>query len=93
MVRLEQAIIMDREAQSSDTSVFRKNLPKAGSYSAIDIGIRITNGTTSAQGIAAFSMTSITTKKSSLRSASIILEVFRVITVGCVPGAIIVRTG
>lgn len=51
MVRLEQAIIMDREAQTSDTAVFRKNLPKAGSYSAIDIGIRITNGSTSAQGI------------------------------------------
>ena len=51
MVRLEQAIIMSREAQSSDAATFRKNLPTAGVYSALDIGIRVTNGSTSAQGI------------------------------------------
>lgn len=48
MVRLEQSVIMSREAQSSDTALFRRDLPKSGSYSALDIGIRLTNGATSA---------------------------------------------
>lgn len=48
MVKLEQSVIMSREAQSSNTALFRKDLPKAGAYSALDIGIRITNGATSA---------------------------------------------
>ena len=48
MVRLEQAVIMSREAQTSDTALFRKDLPKSGAYSALDIGIRLTNGSTSA---------------------------------------------
>ena len=48
MVRLEQAVLMSREAQSSDTALFRKDLPKSGAYSALDIGIRVTNGSTSA---------------------------------------------
>jgi len=48
MVKLEQSVIMNREAQTSDTALFRKDLPKAGSYSALDIGIRVTNGATSA---------------------------------------------
>jgi len=47
MVRLEQSVIMSREAQASDTALFRKDLPKSGCYSALDIGIRLTNGTTS----------------------------------------------
>ena len=47
MVRLEQAVIMSREAQTSDTALFRKDLPKSGAYSALDIGIRLTNGATS----------------------------------------------
>ncbi|DBA35259.1 TPA_asm: major head protein, DJR fold [dsDNA virus vir530] len=47
MVKLEQSVIMSREAQSSDTALFRKDLPKAGAYSALDIGIRVTNGATS----------------------------------------------
>ena len=46
-MRLEQSVIMNREAQSSDTALFRKDLPKAGVYSAVDIGIRVTNGSTS----------------------------------------------
>lgn len=47
MVRLEQSVLMSREAQTSDTALFRKNLPKSGKYSALDIGIRLTNGSTS----------------------------------------------
>ena len=47
MSRLEQSVIMSREAQSSDTALFRKDLPKSGCYSALDIGIRLTNGATS----------------------------------------------
>lgn len=46
-MRLEQQVLMNREAQSSDTALFRKDLSKAGSYSALDIGIRLTNGATS----------------------------------------------
>ena len=48
MSRIEQAVIMSREAQTSNTALFRKDLPKAGKYSALDIGIRLTNGATSA---------------------------------------------
>jgi hypothetical protein len=51
MPRLETSIIMSREAQTSDTALFRKDLPKAGAYTALDIGIRMTNGSTSAQGV------------------------------------------
>lgn len=51
MPRIEQSIIMNREAQASDTALFRKDLPKAGAYSALDICIRVTNGSTSAQGV------------------------------------------
>lgn len=47
MARIEQAVIMSREAQTSNTALFRKDLPKAGKYSALDIGIRLTNGATS----------------------------------------------
>lgn len=47
-MRLEQAVIISREAQTSDTALFRKDLPKSGAYSALDIGIRLTNGSTSA---------------------------------------------
>src|SRR5512139_1475460 len=47
MVKLEQTVLMSREAQTSDTALFRKDLPKAGAYSALDIGIRLTNGATS----------------------------------------------
>ena len=46
-MRLEQSVIMNREAQSSDAALFRKDLPKSGSYSALDIGVRLTNGATS----------------------------------------------
>lgn len=48
MARLEQAVLLNREAQSSNTVLFRKDLPKAGAYSALDIGIRLQNGSTSA---------------------------------------------
>ena len=37
---------IDREAQVSDTLVYRKDLPKEGYVSAIDIGVRFTNGAT-----------------------------------------------
>ena len=47
MPLLQQSILMNREAQVSNTALFRKDLPKAGCYSAIDIGIRLTNGATS----------------------------------------------
>jgi len=50
-MRLEQSVIMNREAQPSDTALFRKDLPKAGCYSALDIGIRLTNGATSGIGV------------------------------------------
>ena len=48
MVRLEQSVIMSREAQASDAALFRRDLPKSGAYSALDIGIRLTNGAASA---------------------------------------------
>lgn len=51
MPRLLPTVIMSREAQTSDTAVFRKDLPMAGKYSALDVGIRVTNGATSAQGV------------------------------------------
>jgi hypothetical protein len=38
--------LMDREVQTSDTLVYRKDLPKEGYISAIDIGVRFTNGAT-----------------------------------------------
>jgi len=38
--------LMDREVQTSDTLVYRKDLPKTGFVSAIDIGVRFTNGAT-----------------------------------------------
>lgn len=47
MPRIEQVLLVNREAQNSDTAVYRKDLPKNGAYTAIDVGIRITNGSTS----------------------------------------------
>lgn len=44
---LEQVVLCNREAQTSDTAIFRKDLPKQGCYSALDVGIRVTNGATS----------------------------------------------
>jgi len=49
MVKLQQTILLNREAQSSNTAMFRKDLPMAGAYSGLDVGIRITNGATSAR--------------------------------------------
>jgi len=49
MARLEQAIIMSREAQVADTALFRKDLPKSGCYSALDIGVRLTNACTAVE--------------------------------------------
>jgi len=51
MPKLVQAVIMNRETQASDAAVFRKDLPRNVAISAIDVGIRVTNGSTSAQGI------------------------------------------
>ena len=39
MPRIEQAVIMSREAQTSDTALFRKDLPKSGCYTALDVEI------------------------------------------------------
>ncbi|NMC34956.1 MAG: hypothetical protein GYA36_21250, partial [Veillonellaceae bacterium] len=47
MPRLEQVVLVNREAQASDTAIYRKDLPKDVSISALDVGIRITNGSTS----------------------------------------------
>lgn len=47
MVKLIQSVLMNREVQTSNTALFRKDLPRSGAYSAIDIGIRLTNGSTS----------------------------------------------
>jgi hypothetical protein len=47
-MKCELATIVSREAQTSNTAVYRKDLPKSGCYSALDIGIRLTNGATSA---------------------------------------------
>ena len=47
MVKLERAVIVNRDTQVSNTAVYKKDLPKSGCYSAIDIGIRVTNGGTS----------------------------------------------
>jgi hypothetical protein len=47
-MKCEIATIVSREAQSSNTAVYRKDLPKSGAYSAIDICVRLTNGATSA---------------------------------------------
>lgn len=46
MPRIEVVQLVNREAQTSDTATYRKDLPKAGFISAIDVGIRITNGAT-----------------------------------------------
>jgi len=43
---MEIVQLMNREAQTSDTAVLRKDLPISGCVSAIDIGIRITNAAT-----------------------------------------------
>lgn len=47
-MKMELVSLVNREAQTSNTAVYRKDLPKAGCYSAIDVGIRVTNGATSA---------------------------------------------
>lgn len=47
-MKCESVLLVNREAQTSNTAVYRKDLPKAGCYSAIDIGIRLTNGASSA---------------------------------------------
>lgn len=46
MPRLETVQLVNREAQTSDTAVYRRDLPSRGCVSAIDVGIRITNYTT-----------------------------------------------
>lgn len=47
-MKLETISLVNREAQVSNTAVYRKDLPKSGVVSAVDIGIRLTNGATSA---------------------------------------------
>jgi hypothetical protein len=46
MSRPDIVTLVTREAQTSDTAVYKKDLPKAGGISAIDLGFRITNGST-----------------------------------------------
>ena len=46
MPRMMITTLLDREAQTSDTLVYRKDLPKTGYVSAIDVGVRFTNGAT-----------------------------------------------
>lgn len=46
MPRMLVTTLIDREVQTSDTLVYRKDLPKQGYISAIDIGVRFTNGAT-----------------------------------------------
>ena len=46
MPRLETVQLVNREAQAANAAIYRKDLPKAGYISAIDIGVRITNGST-----------------------------------------------
>jgi hypothetical protein len=47
-MKMKMLTLVNREAQTSDTAVYRKELPQVGCYSAIDIGFRVTNGATSA---------------------------------------------
>lgn len=44
---IEQAYLSNRDTQTSDTSIYKKDLPTVGFISAIDIGIRAQNGVTS----------------------------------------------
>jgi len=46
MARPNIVTLVSREAQTSNTAVYKKDLPKAGGISAIDLGIRLTNGST-----------------------------------------------
>ena len=48
MVRLEKAIVISRDTQTSNANLYRKDLGRVGCYSALDIGIRMQNGATSA---------------------------------------------
>jgi hypothetical protein len=48
MVRPDIITLVSRETQSSNTGVYKKDLPKQGGISAIDLGFRLTNGATSA---------------------------------------------
>lgn len=47
-MRTELATLVDRSAQTSDTATYRKDLGENGCLSALDIGVRLTNGSTSA---------------------------------------------
>ena len=46
MPKMLLTTLVNREVQTSDTLVYRKDLPKSGFISAIDIGVRFTNGAT-----------------------------------------------
>jgi len=46
MARPDLVTLTSREAQTADTAVWKKDLPKAGGISAIDLGFRLTNGST-----------------------------------------------
>lgn len=46
MPRLETVQLVNREAQVSNAAIYRKDLPRSGYISAIDVGVRITNGGT-----------------------------------------------
>lgn len=44
---MKRTYLADRAVQGSDSAVFRQDLPRTGRVSAIEIGVRITNGSTS----------------------------------------------
>ena len=48
MVRPDIITLVSRETQAANTGVYKKDLPKQGGISAIDLGFRLTNGATSA---------------------------------------------
>jgi hypothetical protein len=43
----QRTYLADRAVQSSDAAVFRQDLPKTGLISALELGVRLTNGATS----------------------------------------------
>lgn len=49
MPRLESVVLVNRDSQTADTAVYRKDLPKVGSVSAIDVGVRLQNGATNSK--------------------------------------------
>lgn len=51
MPLLEMVTLTNRDTQTADTAVYRRDLPKSGYYSAVDVGVRWQNGATSSRGL------------------------------------------